>query len=935
MKELENIANKEERARKASVIRSLFVKQRQIHPEDYLCCEYRNFDRSRSAGKVSLPSARPVLLCFNHFDSSKCVQRFTLSMVVIFFMLLSQLIKSVLSLSSCSSVQLYAAEGILNSTHKSLLIDMGFTSAESHPPNIAAQTAGYTRFQTQRLIDDPAQVCWQGPHEMAILVLFLPFMALYVGAVPFLMMESTRRFKGKPLPCKDAIGKSVYCMFFTCCKKDSSNEKIYNICDRAMWNPLCVGCCSWECCCCCCCCTSRKPGVLAVNEDKICDVVYRVGNKHCIKCKCCERPSCIFRECCCCTKRVSKDDIDSECCRCTRGTCCGRWFGKESENKYALMPAEEIKRYKRKKRQDQIRAWGPFEFLADGYKERYYFWEAIVMYRKIVMTVLWTYSLSLSDPYLALMGGFFFVLSNLGLSTTVNPFEVHAVNRIEQWGLLAIAMTFFCGLLLDDPDKASELCPSGTQKTSTTGDLSCPPRFLCYNNAGQRYRGNLLADSDQIYADSTVWTRPDGSASPCGEDDARRVTFGLDSSACKCSPPNKSGVRWGDSFETVNNLLSLGIIAVNTVWLVCFVMIFLEMAAKAYFNMVKRIPILGKCLASVAGELDNVEIAEVDEVDDRAARAAQQMLDDGWMDIVDQTTGKRMQFNPFTGEMREFLTEKERGLRNQQRETERLAEVSSSDDEEEDYTQEGVPRQTSGGNAVSEKLGEQSRVLHEMIDAAGQTGMNKDLVETKRQKRAAAIMDKKGKANKSREGRDNYVAGAAYEGMARENPGKTLNSNSMAPGAAKTGDDKRLASTANESSVADIIYEIKESDETKEAQAALKMEEMEEKEQPVNGNETRVQRYNNLNSSDNFRGQGRNNERNVEISASRDISSAPYAAGAELFRDDDLTNGGGGFEDEIMDDDLSSFDTDESMDAESSESSDATSSSDDEWSQSD
>ena len=248
LKELDNIANKEEQARKANVIQSLFVKQRQIYPEDYLCCEYRNFDRSRSNGKVSLPSARPALLCFNHFDSSKCVQRFTLSMVVIFFMLLSQLIKSVLSLSSCSSVQLYAAEGILNSTHQSLLVDMGFTSAESHPPNIASQTAGYTRFQTQRLIDDPAQVCWQGAHQMAIIVLFAPFLALYVGAVPFLMIESTRRFKGKRVPFKDAIIRSVYCVFYTCCKKDKSNEQIYNLCDRATWNPLCIGCFSWECC---------------------------------------------------------------------------------------------------------------------------------------------------------------------------------------------------------------------------------------------------------------------------------------------------------------------------------------------------------------------------------------------------------------------------------------------------------------------------------------------------------------------------------------------------------------------------------------------------------------------------------------------------------------------------------------------------------------
>lgn len=355
------------------------------------------------------------------------------------------------------------------------------------------------------------------------------------------------------------------------------------------------------------------------------------------------------------------------------------------------MTKEEIARHEVKMRQDQISRWGPFEFLTDGYKERYYFWEAVVMYRKIIMTVLWTYSLSLSDPYIALMVGFFFVLMNLGLSTSLNPFEVDFVNKIEQWGLLAIAATFFLGLLLDDPEKATKLCKSGTQKTSTTGDLSCPPGFLCYNNAGQRYTGSLRPDSEQLFKETTTWMYPNGAPSLCGEDDARKVTFGYDSSACKCSPPDSSGIRWGDSFTTVNNMLSMTIVTINAVWLVCFAIIFLKLAARAYFNMLKRIPILGRCMVSIVEQERNDPFEVETRIDDKATRAAQKMLDEGWMTIVDKTTGRQMEFNPFTGEMREFLTTDERIVRDLNTKAEKMAEISSSDEE-----QESIAELTSG-----------------------------------------------------------------------------------------------------------------------------------------------------------------------------------------------------------------------------------------------
>ena len=87
-------------------------------------------------------------------------------------------------------------------------------------------------------------------------------------------------------------------------------------------------------------------------------------------------------------------------------------------------------------------------------------------------------------------------------------------------------------------------------------------------------------------------------------------------------------------------------------------------------------------MASIVEEQRSADFEEEIHVDDKAARAAQKLLDEGWMNIIDKSTGKRMEFNPFTGEMREFLTTEEKAIRDQNVKAEKKAEVSSSDEED-------------------------------------------------------------------------------------------------------------------------------------------------------------------------------------------------------------------------------------------------------------
>merc|ERR1711937_792051 len=146
-------------------------------------------------------------------------------------------------------------------------------------------------------------------------------------------------------------------------------------------------------------------------------------------------------------------------------------------------------------------------------------------------------------------------------------------------------------------------------------------------------------------------------------------------------------------------------------------------------------------------------------------------------------------------------------------------------------------------------MGEQSRVLHEMAIAAGETGVNKELLETKRQKRTAAILNKKGNDSESGEGRDDSAPVASSDSRAKEEGDEGLGLNHVVPSNASTGGNERHADNDNEKFVTDIVYESKERNESKEALAALEREEIEEKEQHENGND-------NSNSHGNVEGRG-------------------------------------------------------------------------------
>ena len=87
-----------------------------------------------------------------------------------------------------------------------------------------------------------------------------------------------------------------------------------------------------------------------------------------------------------------------------------------------------------------------FGFLLKGYKPHLYFWEFVIMYRKIVIVLISVFLSTVSNAVqglaalLVLFIAFYF-------HSVYRPFEIEKLNRLEQMSILTAATTIYCGLL--------------------------------------------------------------------------------------------------------------------------------------------------------------------------------------------------------------------------------------------------------------------------------------------------------------------------------------------------------------------------------------------------------------------------------------------------------------------------------------------------------
>jgi len=86
-----------------------------------------------------------------------------------------------------------------------------------------------------------------------------------------------------------------------------------------------------------------------------------------------------------------------------------------------------------------------FGFLYNGYKPHAYYWEVVIMYRKIALIFISVFLSSISITVQALVVILFIILC-LALNAIVQPFANHVLNSLETMSLLASEVSVYCGL---------------------------------------------------------------------------------------------------------------------------------------------------------------------------------------------------------------------------------------------------------------------------------------------------------------------------------------------------------------------------------------------------------------------------------------------------------------------------------------------------------
>ena len=94
---------------------------------------------------------------------------------------------------------------------------------------------------------------------------------------------------------------------------------------------------------------------------------------------------------------------------------------------------------------NNIKVKEQFGFLYNGFRDRTYFWEIYIMYRKVlvvgIQVFLVTFGLKVQAYVILLL-----ILIALQINLKYRPFALHSLNQLENASLAACLLTTYCGL---------------------------------------------------------------------------------------------------------------------------------------------------------------------------------------------------------------------------------------------------------------------------------------------------------------------------------------------------------------------------------------------------------------------------------------------------------------------------------------------------------
>ena len=111
---------------------------------------------------------------------------------------------------------------------------------------------------------------------------------------------------------------------------------------------------------------------------------------------------------------------------------------------------------KNRKRLHEDSMKSKFGFLLLGYKPHLFYWEFIIVYRKIFVVLISVFLSTVSHSIQGL-AAFLVLIIAYYISSVYSPFTVDRLNRLELKSILTAATTIFCGLLYLTNDIGEEL----------------------------------------------------------------------------------------------------------------------------------------------------------------------------------------------------------------------------------------------------------------------------------------------------------------------------------------------------------------------------------------------------------------------------------------------------------------------------------------------
>lgn len=113
-----------------------------------------------------------------------------------------------------------------------------------------------------------------------------------------------------------------------------------------------------------------------------------------------------------------------------------------------------------RKQLDKIESREKLGFLYRGYRKDYYFWEIIIMYRKITLICISVFISSYGIIAQALIV-FIILVSFLFFNMKREPFQTRVLNDLETLSLVTSMVTIYCGLfyLSDIPEEWIKTVP--------------------------------------------------------------------------------------------------------------------------------------------------------------------------------------------------------------------------------------------------------------------------------------------------------------------------------------------------------------------------------------------------------------------------------------------------------------------------------------------